>query len=151
MTINQIVKMLSNMLSEMYSYYSAHTRPSDKWTSILLKSLEELEKYKWISVTDCLPQNEETVLIRAECHLCDGRTRNVISIGCHTDGKHNTEQSKITWDDYDCPWEYDEKADAYIIPEGWWEEPRYSETGMAIDDFVTHWMKLPESPDNNDN
>lgn len=43
--------------------------------------------------------------------------------------------------------EYDEKADAYIIPEGWWESITYSEAFSAVCDIVTHWMPLPEPPE----
>lgn len=149
MTINQIVKMLRNMFNEMCSYYSAHTRPSDKWTSILFKSLEELEKQQWISVTDYLPKNEETVLICAEVIYNGNIINKKQTLAFHTDGKHTTEDSRYYWNDD--TFEYNETEDASVIPEGWWRVPHYTNTLNIVDDFVTHWMKLPEPPDNNDN
>lgn len=58
----------------------------------------------------------------------------------------NTEESSYTWDLYGTNAEYDEEADAYIVPEGWWERVLYGEEFSAVDDFVTHWMPMPEPP-----
>ena len=64
----------------------------------------------------------------------------------HTDGKTNTEDSSYTWYLCDTDADYDYEADAYIIPEGWWETVRYGSEFAVVDDFVTHWMPLPEPP-----
>ena len=51
------------------------------------------------------------------------------------------------WDESNIELEYDEAADAYIIPEGWWECVRYGDEFSVVDDFVTHWMPTPEPPE----
>lgn len=106
---------------------------------------------EWISVNDRLPENEKDVLIRAERKLYGigkrgSKIASVISMAFHTDGKMNTEQSAYTWETEYLDAEYDEEADAYIIPEGWWESVTYSEAFSAVCDVVTHWMPLPQPP-----
>lgn len=43
--------------------------------------------------------------------------------------------------------EYDEDADAYIIPEGWWESIEFGETFSAVDMPVLAWRPLPDGPE----
>jgi len=62
----------------------------------------------------------------------------------YEDGKTVTENSGFDWNNED--FEYDEKSDSFVIPEGWWEYPVYSESFSAVDDFVTHWLPLPQPP-----
>lgn len=100
----------------------------------------------WISVDDRLPENEVDVLICAQRRYYKGGTIPVVSTAFYTDGKMNTEESGYNWDLDNVDMEYDEEADAYIVPEGWWESVRYGEEFSAVDDFVTHWMPLPKPP-----
>ena len=115
------------------------------------KAAPTMNGVQWIPVTERLPENEVDVLILAERRLygipeTDGRKRYIVAAAFHTDGKMNTEDSGYNWELWDTGAEYDEEADAYIIPEGWWEAVRYGEEFSAVDDFVTHWMPLPEPP-----
>lgn len=103
---------------------------------------------EWINVKDRLPENEEVVLIFAKRKCWDDGYKYIrlVAKAIHTDGMHNTENSGLCWNGDDMSWEYDETNDAYIIPEGWWEDVDYVEQFAAVDDFVTHWMPLPEPP-----
>lgn len=101
---------------------------------------------EWISVKERLPENERDVFIcvTRKHYLPPEKYIRFVMKAFYTDGKHNTEQSNYMWDN--CDFEYDEKEDAYIIPEGWWELVDYTEEFFVVDDFVTHWLPLPEIP-----
>jgi hypothetical protein len=104
---------------------------------------------QWIPVTERLPKNEKDVLVCARRRLCFGgvdKTIFIVLTAFHTDGKMNTEESAYTWETEYLNAEYDENADAYIIPEGWWETVNYGECFSAVHDCVTHWMPLPKPP-----
>ena len=107
--------------------------------------------YKWIPVTERLPEPETEVLILAKHKTYSFKgtvtTRYITTTGMYEDGRKNTEDSEWTWETDG--FEYDEELDAYIIPEGWWEYKHYNgddEYNHPIDDTVTHWMPLPEPP-----
>lgn len=104
------------------------------------------KKNQWINVKDRMPENEVDVLICAQRRYYKGGTIPVVSTAFYTDGKMNTEESGYNWDLGNVDMEYDEEVDAYIVPEGWWESVRYGEEFSAVDDFVTHWMPLPQPP-----
>ena len=114
--------------------------------AILLSAAAALEKNQWINVKDRLPENEVDVLICAQRRYYKGGTIPVVSTAFYTDGKMNTEESGYNWGLGNVDMEYDEEVDAYIVPEGWWESVRYGEEFSAVDDFVTHWMPLPQPP-----
>ena len=105
---------------------------------------------KWVSVDERLPEAETEVLVMAVRTFWYGgkeEKRTIITNGLYEDGTKNTEDSEWSWYDHD--FEYDEDADAYIIPEGWWEYKHYNqdeEFNHQIEDRVTHWMPLPEPP-----
>ena len=106
---------------------------------------------EWIPVEDRLPENEVDVLICAQRRYYKGGTIPVVSTAFYTDGKMNTEESGYNWDLGNVDMEYDEEVDAYIVPEGWWESVRYGEEFSAVDDFVTHWMPIPQPPTDKSN
>ena len=114
--------------------------------AILLSAAAALEKNQWINVKDRMPENEVDVLICAQRRYYKGGTIPVVSTAFYTDGKMKTEESGYNWDLGNVDMEYDEEVDAYIVPEGWWESVRYGEEFSAVDDFVTHWMPMPQPP-----
>lgn len=113
-----------------------------------LAYIQQLEaaQQKWISVDERLPDNEQDVIICAKRrHYSDtSRFIYIIAKAFYTDGKHDTEHTAYVWSDDFVDMEYDEKNDAYKIPEGWWESVEYEDEFCAVSDFVTHWMPLPE-------
>lgn len=100
---------------------------------------------KWIN--DTTPTNEEPILILTEHKFCDGKgyIRTIVR-GFYTDGEHNSEDSDYGWYDME-NWEYDEENDAYIIPQGYWEERWYGngeDSVAVIDDKVVGWCRLKD-------
>lgn len=116
-----------------------------------MEYINELEAKapRWISVKDRIPDNEVDVMVCVtRKHYSDpSKYIRFVAKAFHTDGRTNTEDSQYIWDTENIDMDYDEESDAYVIPEGWWESVEYSEEFSAIDDFVTHWMPLPEAPE----
>lgn len=99
---------------------------------------------EWISVKDRLPENETRVLICANRKTHKGEIKQVRALAMYEDGTMHTDDSGFSWEDHD--FEHDNETDDYVIPEGWWEQSMYCEEFGAVDDFVTHWMPLPDVP-----
>lgn len=101
----------------------------------------------WISVSEQLPENERDVLIcvKRKHYAKPNEYLRFVVKAFYTDGKCYTENSAYSWNEYDC--KYDERLDSYIVPEGWWESVDYTEEFVMVDDFVTHWMPLPDLPE----
>jgi hypothetical protein len=110
---------------------------------------------QWIPVTEKLPEAETEVLILATRKIYSLKSRShtiqyIRTTGMYEDGTKHTEDSEWWWETDG--FEYDEELDDYIIPEGWWEYKHYNgdeSHNYAIDDVVTHWMPLPEPPQEN--
>ena len=95
----------------------------------------------WISVKDRLPESGKSVLVSCQIKLMSGKDKYYVCEAMYTAPKT---VSAGVYDDFDA--DYDEETDTYYYPEGWWEKihnwDEYS--SVAIEDFVTHWMPLPE-------
>ena len=103
------------------------------------------EKTRWIPVTERLPEPETDVL--AVCN----RNGNIFVVpAIYENGKMLTQDSKWNWCDIDSYGLYSEEADDYFVPEGWWENRQFNPDDVynnLIDCAVTHWMPLPEAPE----
>lgn len=99
---------------------------------------------EWISVKDRLPEPETDVLA-----ICNRNGYIFVVPAIYEDGKMLTQDSKWNWCEIDCYGLYDEEADDYYVPEGWWENRRFNPDDIynnVIDCAVTHWMPLPTPP-----
>lgn len=107
-------------------------------------SLMFTTKEGWIPCELRLPDNEQEVEVTyVNKHWKTGEPLYFTCRAFYTDGTMNTEESDYTWNEID-NLEYNEKLDAYIIPEGWWECVSFAEEYAAVDLSVIAWMPLPE-------
>lgn len=101
---------------------------------------EEREKIvQWIKSKDTLPRTNQVVLACVNPNgsfrfIC--RAERIYRFSVEDDGDH-----------YQGEPDYCEKTDTYYWPEGWYEWNYYEETHWKIDGEVTHWMALPELPE----
>lgn len=97
----------------------------------------------WIPVSERLPESGKHVLLCCEVrpamkrYICDGyyaKAKSIIN-SCSFD--------------YECAVEYDEEQDEYFLLEGFYEVIKNWDeyTSITIEDFVTHWMPMPEPPE----
>lgn len=97
---------------------------------------------QWISVKDKLPPNAKPVLCSMKSTYNDSTAQFVGNYA----RKFELEAGE---DDFDKWLEYNEEADEYFYPEGWYEQQinwgDYASIGVCEGD-VTHWMALPERP-----
>lgn len=109
------------------------------------KEIEALrEKQQWIPVAERLPEPETDVLA-----VCNRNGCIFVIPAIYEDGKMLTRDSAWNWSDIYCYGLYDEEADDYYIPEGWWENRQFNPDDVynnPVACAVTHWMPLPEPP-----
>ena len=118
------------------------------------EALEEEARYliahgvtvpQWISVYDELPENGVHVLICCEMHKYGGEIA-----GKYVCDGYYAEANKIIAGGFpdDCNCEYSEEDDEYYLCEGWYEIIKNWDdyNSVTVEDFVTHWMPLPEPP-----
>ena len=116
-----------------------------------IKALEAVQQ-KWISVKERLPENEKSVLVSGWREGITGKLWPVVMTAFHMDGKMLAEDSSYAWSDGNVEMEYDEDADDFIVPEGWFEDVQCADEFSMVDGIrVTHWMPLPEPPKEEDN
>ena len=103
------------------------------------------EKQRWIPVVERLPEPETDVLA-----VCNRNGYIFVIPAIYEDGKMLTQDSAWNWNDIYCYGLYDEEADDFYIPEGWWESRKFNPDDVynnPVDCAVTHWMPLPGAPE----
>lgn len=100
----------------------------------------------WISVKDRLPENGVHVLLCCEMHRYGGEIA-----GKYVCDGYYAEANKIIAGGFpdECNCEYNEEDDEYYLCEGWYEVIKNWDdyNSVAVEDFVTHWMPIPEPPE----
>ena len=96
---------------------------------------------KWIPVTERLPESGIHVLACCRVKWLNGNGRSYVC-----DAFYSAPKTEVCSYNDDIDAEYDEETDEYYMPEGWWEVIKNWDdySCVAIADFVTHWMPLPE-------
>ena len=99
---------------------------------------------KWISVEDRLPESGTHCLLCCDVKRYDGTHSQYICDGYYAE---RWREECFNADD-DAATEYNEENDEYYLCEGWYEVIKNWDdySSVAIADFVTHWMPLPEPP-----
>lgn len=99
----------------------------------------------YVSVENRPPKPETDVIIACE--------RNGYRFTCpaiYEDGKMLRQDSVWNWNEIETYGLYDEDADDYYIPEGWWENRQFNPDDVynnPVDCTVTHWMPIPDAPE----
>lgn len=100
---------------------------------------------EWISVEDRLPESGVHVLICCEMHRYGGEIA-----GKYVCDGYYAEANKIIAGGFpdECDCEYSEEDDEYYLCEGWYEVIKNWDdyNSVVVEDFVTHWMPLPQPP-----
>ena len=100
---------------------------------------------EWISVKDRLPESGVHVLICCEMHRYGGEIA-----GKYVCDGYYAEANKIIAGGFpdECNCEYSEEDDEYYLCEGWYEVVKNWDdfNSVAVEDFVTHWMPMPNPP-----
>lgn len=102
------------------------------------------KQIEWISVDERLPESGEHCLISCTVKRFDGTHGQYVCVGYYAEKFKHLAYGV----DDDCVSEYNEENDEFYISEGWYEVIKnWDDYGfVAIGDFVTHWMPLPEPP-----
>ena len=109
------------------------------------KAIEALERTRWRDAKTEPPKSGEHVLATCEIRLLNGSKKRYVCEAYHAE-KHSISGCKYL-SDTDC-YDYSEEDDEYYLKEGWYEAIHNWDEyeSVVIEDFVTHWMPLPELP-----
>lgn len=112
-------------------------------------NVEPVRHGRWISCSERMPEVETEVLA-----LCNRDGYRFVCPAIYEDGKISEANSIWKWQELWVYGERDEENDCYFIPEGWYENRLFNQDDVCnnvIDCPVTHWMPLPEPPEEGGN
>ena len=97
---------------------------------------------EWIPVTERLPESGVHVLLCCEVRYGDKIAGKYVCDGYYA------EANKIVAGGFpdECNCEYSEEDDEFYLREGWYEVIKNWDDfdSVTVEDFVTHWMPLPQ-------
>lgn len=105
----------------------------------------EAHKRRWIPCSERLPEPETEVLV-----VCRRGGVSFVCPAMYEDGEMLTGDSIWNWNEIEGYGLYNEDADDWFVPEGWWEYRQFNDDDVynnPIDCAVTHWQPLPEPPE----
>lgn len=142
MTIDRAIEILNPEHRE-------HYKNLDEVNEACRMGMEALERTRWIPCRERLPDTETEVLA-----LCRRGGVSFVCPAMYEDGTIITSESIWNWNEIEGYGLYSEEADDWYIPEGWWEYRQFNGDDVynnIIDCAVTHWMPLPEPPEEGGN
>lgn len=92
----------------------------------------------WISTKVELPQSGVPVLVFVQ-GVYGNKTRRLRAEYAAKFALAASEEDEVA--------DYDEVADEYYCPEGWYESNEFEEIHYRIEGEITHWMPLPDPPE----
>lgn len=116
----------------------------------VLRTIDEMPAVNpWISVEDRPPESGKHVLATCEIRSLYGYKKRYVCEAFYA--KEHSVSAGGCPEDTDC-YDYSEEDDEYYLKEGWYEVIHNWDEygGVVIGDFVTHWMPLPEPPEEAD-
>jgi hypothetical protein len=107
-------------------------------------AINEINKSRWIPLTEKMPPAEDSIefTVVAKNDLT-GKDYYILAQGFYEDGKIGEDDSDYSWGDdgNDFDFEYDEKTDTIIVPEGFYSYGYLSEYYYKVSDQVIAWRK----------
>ena len=123
----------ANGLRAILSALSTAERERDALKARVAELEARLQGARWISVGERLPESGKFVLANVE--KISLPIRAFYTAPNSVEGNCEDEISI-----------FDEEADCYWLPAGWYETNEYEEVSWFVHGKVTHWMPLPEPP-----
>ena len=142
MTNDEVIRALEHIRSAIRNGIPP-TKPGKAIEAVDL-AIAALERERWISVEERLPDSGEYVLACCFVKWLGGGGKSYVCDAYYA--KPKTLTVNLWGDDIAC--EYDEETDEYYLLEGWYEVIKNWDDydSVPIGDFVTHWRPLPEPP-----
>ena len=135
-------KQIDEMVNDLCGFYINTIAEAEQAAEHLIS--KGWRKQEWISVDERLPESGVHCILCCDMKRIDGTHSQYVCDG------YLAERFKINahYADDDCATEYNEEDDEYYLKEGWYEVIKNWDdyNSIVIDDTVTHWMPLPETP-----
>ena len=144
----ELQKAFEEIGGESGIYADAYNDLAEDFHRIPAADVEPVRRGRWIPCSERLPEPEMEVLV-----VCRRGGVSFVCPAMHEDGTIIRSESIWNWNEIEGYGLYSEEADDWYIPEGWCEYRQFNVDDVynnIIDCAVTHWMPLPEPPEEGD-